>query len=357
MLQPSNWKLFLLKAVTLATAFIIHWFLLYTLFLIFLARFLFSLKPKNIYQRASVVFSTVLLSLTFALSFKTFTFNVYRVPSESMENTVLQNDIILVSKIHYGPRLSGSIDDLPWIGPIYKSLVNGKNHSTKKEYNRLKGFTKPKVNDILTFQSTDGESVLLKRCIGLPNDTIQIIAGQVKINTTLIKQPATGKFRYLVKSSDTSKIRNNQLRVLDSTILYMDSLELHNFRKNKSDEFEISTYNENQNEASIDLYVYNTKNKGSRDYYGPIVIPSSDMTLKVTDLVFKNYIRLIKEFEEPNLQQIGNLYYIRGKVIKEYRFKENYYFVLGDNRYFSRDSRFFGLIPESYIEGKMLIHF
>ena len=240
----------------------------------------------------------LVLLLIFALILKAFVIDAFKIPTGSMKDTLLEGDFILVNKIAYS------------ISTPYQIPFWGK----KLARTELISTGTPEFNDVVAFEipadyydpGSENYSVLIKRIIGLPGDTIEIKNQELFINNIKYRTPS-----YI-------KINLN--------------------------ESPIETVNKN-------LFPY--KNKWSLENYGPIVIPKKGMTVEINSnniLLWQNAINV--DYGEKIISVEGTVVNFSHQPIREYTFKKDYYFVLGDNRKNSIDSRYFGYIPQDWIIGK-----
>jgi len=240
----------------------------------------------------------LVLVLILALLLKVFILDAFQIPTGSMKNTLLEGDFLLVNKSAYSISTPHQI---PFLG---KRLSRTELISTGK----------PEFNDVVAFEipadyyDPDSEeySILIKRIIGLPGDTIEIKDQILYINHKKYRTPS-----YI-------KINLNETPI------------------------------ENINK---ELFPYN--NKWSLENYGPIIVPKKGMKVELNPkniLQWQNAINT--DYEKKVISVEGTVINLNNKAIREYVFEKDYYFVLGDNRKNSIDSRYFGYIPEEWIIGK-----
>jgi signal peptidase I len=243
------------------------------------------------------------LLIAFILVFliKFFVIDAFKIPTGSMKDTLIEGDFILINKMAY---VLSTPNQIPFFG-------------LKLGRSELYDIGKPKMNDVVAFEmpsefynpSSKISSILVKRIIGLPGDTLEIINKEVFINRKKIRNPS---------------------------YLHINLNESNN--KNADDK----------------LFPYDRK--WTIDNYGPVIIPKKGMTVELNPKnisVWENAINI--DFGEKSMSVEGTVINFKGKPIHEYAFKKNYYFVLGDNRGNSLDSRYFGYIPEEWIIGKALM--
>jgi signal peptidase I len=241
------------------------------------------------------------------LVFHLFMFQVVYVDSASMRNTLFEGDYIVVNKLAYGARLPTTPLSLPFSST--KSFLNW----IHLPYLRLPGYTHISRNDVMVFNlptddylPVDERELYIKRCVALPGDTLKMDSARIFIN---------------------SKIQN-------------DIQPLPGFKISSK-----NMYNPN-------FFPNNSHFKWNLDYIGPIVIPKKGDSVKLTIDNLDLYKKIIGIYENSKLETKGPDIFINGKKINSYTFKMNYYFVLGDNRHNSIDSRYWGFVPEDHIIGK-----
>ena len=253
-----------------------------------------------------------------------------------MEHTLFPGDYVLVNKIRYGTKVPKRLQDIPVVGDIF----NTKN--TKHEYDlyrALKGFKTLQREDIVVFKSVeDNNRFLIKRLIGLPGDTLNIKNTHVVINNMSL--PERSEYSYQYRDSSTSfvlsKIYAN--KVFD-TLDFKRKKKLSKLNQTKPS---LRTYN---------IFPFTKQEQWTRDNYGPIIIPKKGMHIIFTKENIAIYKALIANYEQEIIQLNDDNDSIN------YTFKHNYYFMLGDNRHNSIDSRSYGFVPEVYIQGKMILKF
>ncbi|MES2512959.1 MAG: signal peptidase I [Bacteroidota bacterium] len=288
-------------------------------------------------------FKIIFLSVCLWLLIRIFLFQVLKVPSDSMNNTLKDGDFVIVNKMAYGVRVP--------ITPLSLHFGNQKyfvNWITLP-YFRLPGYSDINVNDILVFNlpvdgsqqlPTDEKKEYIKRCIGLPGDTILIKQGNIYLNQILLA-PLTEQIGWFsLKTKDNNIVDNFISSIAADSIL--------NSRDNVSVEKRYilpEIYNPN-------FFPNAPQIKWNPDNLGPVYIPKKGQTITLTTTSLLLYQRLIEVYEKNQLTFKNDSVFMNNKFSSEYTFKMNYYFVLGDNRYNSHDSRFWGFLPEDHIIGK-----
>ena len=394
-------------------------------------------KERNLINKTWI--GEFIHSLIFAVVAATIVHNYfiqpYIIPTGSLEKTLLIGDFLFVSKFHYGARVPTTPIAFPMVHdtiPIIKKRSYLK--FPQLPYLRLPGFQKIKRNEIVVFswpadtvrrffvrekgvkKPIDKKSNYVKRCVGLPGDTLEIINGYVHIDNKKNILPDRAKIQFTYKLYNSNgissikliqnnienfsrkfKINNISQSIYNSIkneIIGVISNDSNNFivltnssgfpkdlirkfginavellEKSKELTLSISEY-ENLKKLnlfdSISQQVYGNKSylntfpndisyKWSEDNFGPILIPEKGMKVKLTVENIFLYKKIIKDYEKNILSQIDNTFYINGIKSDTYTFKKDYYWMMGDNRHKSEDSRFWGFVPDDHIVGKPVL--
>lgn len=243
----------------------------------------------------------LLYAFAIALVLKVFFIEAYGVPSGSMKNTLEAGDFILVNKFVYGIRSPRTIP-LSGIRLPHVKLLPGYAHPDRGD---VVVFEYPGANDVLEHPEVVN---YVKRCIGLPGDTLQIIAKRVYINGAPVNPPPTALF-----DSFTRDRTESERGIFPKGLPY------------------------------------------NKDFWGPLVVPFKGMEIEIT-LDNLDQWRLFIEREGHSLRfTTDGSIEIDGKVQTLYTVGQDYYFVLGDNRDQSDDSRYWGFVPASNIIGEAIL--
>lgn len=299
---------------------------------------------------------------------KAFFFEVFTIPSSSMEKTLLPGDLILVNKLSYGARAPITLltfplshQHLPWFEQIkaYSDFI-------QLPYYRFFSDTIQR-NDVIVFNypfetdyPVDHRSYYIKRCIGLPGDTLKIDNKRVFINNQELALPHDAQFNYKVITN--KPITNDTLLNYDITEGGLDGLENHweltmtdtAYYQLKSKDFiqSIKKIEVEPNVYADYIFPYHPTYLWNIDYFGEVVIPKKGATVTLDQNNIFLYRRIIEVYEENTFQETESGFLINDKLTTTYQFKMNYYFMMGDNRHNSADSRFWGFLPENHIVGK-----
>jgi len=321
-------------------------------------------------REKNLVFTPIVLIMIFLLAIGTriFLFEIYNIPTNSMGNTLRIGDYVLVSKINYGPKLPRSPLDIPWLNIFFLPGENAhvKADSVQWKYKRLNGFSGVRRNDIIVFQHPGNEKeIFIKRCAALPGDTFQIINSGVFINNRIQSPPVESKKVYRVWYNNISSFN-----------LIIDSLNIpaNRWWSREQGSFQIMSLSKLQKEQltgiacidsitseikatgfTIQYYPWNEQYSWTLDNMGPFVIPGKKIKIKPDKDKLILYKKVLERFEYVSITNDSVEWVVNDSVVSDYRFKQDYYFMLGDNRNASSDSRYWGFVPEENIIGKAVL--
>ncbi len=364
-----------------------------------------SKSYKFIYEWVNaIVFATVVASLIHI-----FFFQMYVIPTSSMEKSLLVGDYLYVSKAAYGPKMPNTPISFPLVHHTLPGSLTKKSYSEwiQWPYNRLKGLGKVKRGDAVVFNFPAGDTVLLerqnvtyydilrqaeeqfgkeearrrlftdytviarpvdkrehyiKRCIALPGDTLRIADSEIYINGLKQEAPTERQFFHTVEvSAPLTEYALQNLGITEyqhnavQNIYYMSLTDkaAAELRKLKNVQ-RVTRYCE---EGSTDaVYPHDGRKGWNADNYGPIWIPKRGETILLTPDNLALYGRCIDVYEGNDLQiaEDGTVY-INGEATDRYTFGMDYYWMMGDNRHNSADSRYWGFVPEDHIVGRAAV--
>ncbi|HMC01817.1 MAG TPA: signal peptidase I [Flavobacteriaceae bacterium] len=356
-----------------------------------------SLHPKS---GSGEWVSSILFAIVAATIVHTYFIQPYTIPSSSLEKSLLVGDFLFVSKFHYGARVPMTTVAAPMVHdtiPLLKKksyLFNDQYEKRKTSwknklqlpYMRIPGFEKIERNEIVVFNQPadtlldmndfhpdrnyykpiDKKTNLVKRCVGVPGDSLEVRDGYVYINgeKNVLPDRAHLQFSYFVQPKSTQfdpkflkeryDITDNFGIINNQNTYYFSAISdeaLAKF-KNNPNVVSITPNIKEKGVRDTNIFPHNPNYNWNVDFFGPLYIPEKGKTININLDVLPLYKRVITEYEGNSLQVNGNQILINGKIANTYTFKQDYYWMMGDNRHNSIDARAWGFVPFDHVVGK-----
>ncbi len=312
----------------------------------------------------------IIFAVVAATLIRTFFIEAYTIPTPSMERSLLVGDFLFVSKVNYGPRIPMTPVAFPFAHHTMP-LIGTKAYWDGWElpYYRLPGLSTVKKGDVVVFnypmeadspffRPVDKRENYIKRCQGAPGDTLSVEEAQVYINGKAAPNPPGEQIDYNLQTNGTEL---NPKVLEDLNISYYEgqnpimTTESANTLKSYSNIKSVTPRIQPKGMADPQVFPGDANHRWNADNYGPVIIPKKGWTVKLDSLNIPIYKRAIEIYEHNTVKLDGkNGIIINGVKTDTYTFKMNYYWMMGDNRHDSLDSRFWGFVPEDHIVGKAL---
>ena len=339
----------------------------------------------------------------FAAAFiRMFLIEAYVIPTSSMEGSLLVGDFLFVSKAHYGIRTPMTVIQFPLVHNVLPFLgTESYSKKPKLGYHRLPAITDIERYDPVVFNYPEGDSVYvtaqrnfsyhdakrggylnrfrglplrvrpidkkdhyIKRLIGMPGDKLEIKDGQVHIDGQAAQNPEKMQFGYAVTSGSTPLgdrldewgVNLSEVEAYKQnprTILHLNAEQVK-----KLEALQDVTVQRQYPQPMYPMHLFPHDPANfpgwAVDNYGPVHIPKAGETVTITPKNIAMYRRVIDVYEDNDLSIKNGRIFINGKQATSYTFKQNYYWMMGDNRHNSEDSRVWGFVPQDHIVGKPL---
>ena len=384
-------------------------------------------KKKGVEKQTKVIewVDALIFAVIAATLIRTFLIEAYTIPTSSMEKSLLVGDYLFVSKYHYGPRKPITPLSFPFAHHTLPLTTKTKSYLDwiTWDYERMPGLENVNRFDPVVFNFPEGDTVVvehqnqsyyqiirsegasmkmddmqrgmdrpiefyenrarqllaknytihvrpvdkrenyIKRCVGIPGDTLKITEGILSINGQ--EQPFIDglQYKYIIHTKGQS-INKHILKSMDVSdedlegayrgpsqmILPLSPKKVEELSKFSIVDSVVRTIN--HDDGSHYIFPHNKNYPWNEDNFGPIVIPAKGVTINITIENLPLYKRIIDLYEGHDLKVDGNVILIDGKPATEYTFAMDYYWMMGDNRHSSQDSRFWGFVPDNHIVGK-----
>jgi signal peptidase I len=365
-----------------------------------------------------------------------FLFQNYKIPSSSLEKSLLINDHLFVSKVSYGPRMPITPVSFPLVQNTFP-IINTKSYSNwpNWDYKRLTGLGDVQREDIVVFNFPAGDTVpfkytnpdyynvmldagrselarnkqlslkktfnsdwernkhirsvgrkvinnnedtfgkvlyrpvdrrdnYVKRCVAIPGDIFEMRSNQIYINSKAVENPEHLQHIYHIVTDGSSlndrfysRLGISKADRHGTSPNYSLPLSKTKAEQVKDMAFIKSVQISEQlpNGSGFQVFPHSRDYNWSRDNFGPLKMPKAGETVELNIKNLVLYDRIISAYEGNKLEVKNNSIFINGEKVDSYTFKMNYYFMLGDNRHMSADSRSWGFVPEDHIVGKPIL--
>ena len=347
----------------------------------------------------------IIFAVIFVTFINIFFFQAFKIPSSSMESSLYTGDHLFVSKLTYGPKLPQTPLTIPF---THNVAFGHESYSTliQNDYRRLAGFRKVRRGDYVVFGFPNGDTVLsrdpsgdyhawvrssgrkyvmdnlgpiivrpadkkdhyVKRCVAVAGDTLTVKDGLVYINGEQQEVYPGVQLTYMVRTSGKVNPKIIDELGLNLEELYYDPrlpgyprMPLTEAMLAKVESLSnvvevvpnLDIYPPDAPDSDLAIFPFTGKYRWTRDYFGPLWIPAKGVEIPLDTENLPLYERIIRDYEHHTLEvKPDGRIFIDSEEAHSYTFAQDYYFMMGDNRHNSLDSRYWGFVPEDHVVGR-----
>ncbi len=311
----------------------------------------------------AIVFAVVVASLI-----HTFIFQLFVIPTPSMEKSLLVGDYLYVSKLSYGPRTPNTPLSVPLVHNVMP-VTGGKSYSTaiQWDYKRLRGPKKIERGDVVVFnypadpvpRPVDKRENYVKRCVALPGDSLVIVESRLYVNgEEQPVRPGQQQVYHVVTDAPFSATAMREMQLERDDVWYNPPTGEYivPLTRDAVDRVEAMTtvryVSRYERDSGDEIFPNDGVRPWSENDFGPLWVPAKGATVRLTAENVALYERIIGFYEGNRLEVRGEDIFVNGVRTDSYTFAMDYYWMMGDNRDNSLDSRYWGFVPEDHIVGK-----